>query len=137
MKPFQLYREYDTGAATMSRYTNRDAAETGFQVALNDNTLTLAILSDITRGARLARFDKATMFRSSGVAPECQALPVPVVEQATIAATFAPRSKSDRWANAKAQGFERDDCRECGNFTLVRNGTCMKCNTCGSTSGCS
>ena len=28
-------------------------------------------------------------------------------------------------------------CGECGNFTLVRNGTCMKCDTCGSTSGCS
>ncbi|SHL58440.1 hypothetical protein SAMN05444414_12115 [Roseovarius marisflavi] len=26
---------------------------------------------------------------------------------------------------------------ECGNYMLVRNGTCMKCNTCGSTSGCS
>ena len=33
--------------------------------------------------------------------------------------------------------FERDACGECGNFTLVRNGTCMKCDTCGSTSGCS
>ncbi|MBL4836818.1 MAG: hypothetical protein JKY34_04505 [Kordiimonadaceae bacterium] len=38
---------------------------------------------------------------------------------------------------AKAQGYEGDACGECGNFTLVRNGTCMKCNTCGGTSGCS
>ncbi|OFW70172.1 MAG: ribonucleoside-diphosphate reductase, adenosylcobalamin-dependent [Alphaproteobacteria bacterium GWB1_45_5] len=38
---------------------------------------------------------------------------------------------------AKMKGFEGDPCKECGNFTLVRNGTCMKCNTCGSTSGCS
>ena len=30
-----------------------------------------------------------------------------------------------------------DPCNECGNFTLVRNGTCLKCNTCGGTSGCS
>ncbi len=35
------------------------------------------------------------------------------------------------------QGYEGEACGECGNFTLVRNGTCMKCNTCGSTSGCS
>ena len=35
------------------------------------------------------------------------------------------------------KGFEGDSCGACGNFTLVRNGTCMKCNTCGSTSGCS
>ena len=40
-------------------------------------------------------------------------------------------------AKAKMQGYEGDPCGECGNYTLVRNGTCMKCNTCGGTSGCS
>jgi len=43
----------------------------------------------------------------------------------------------DRVAEARMKGFEGDPCGECGNFTLVRNGTCMKCNTCGATSGCS
>ncbi|MDA0240818.1 MAG: vitamin B12-dependent ribonucleotide reductase, partial [Proteobacteria bacterium] len=38
---------------------------------------------------------------------------------------------------ARMKGYEGDACTECGNFTLVRNGTCMKCLTCGSTSGCS
>ena len=38
---------------------------------------------------------------------------------------------------AKIKGYEGEACEECGNFTLVRNGTCMKCNTCGGTSGCS
>jgi ribonucleoside-diphosphate reductase alpha chain len=38
---------------------------------------------------------------------------------------------------AKLKGYEGDSCSECGNFTLVRNGTCMKCVTCGATSGCS
>ena len=38
---------------------------------------------------------------------------------------------------AKMQGYEGEACGECGNYTLVRNGTCMKCNTCGGTSGCS
>ncbi|SDL09543.1 vitamin B12-dependent ribonucleotide reductase [Paracoccus chinensis] len=45
--------------------------------------------------------------------------------------TLDPRAK------AKMQGYEGDPCGECGNYTLVRNGTCMKCNTCGGTSGCS
>ena len=40
-------------------------------------------------------------------------------------------------AAARMKGYEGDPCGECGNFTLVRNGTCMKCDTCGSTSGCS
>jgi ribonucleoside-diphosphate reductase alpha chain len=38
---------------------------------------------------------------------------------------------------ARIKGYEGEACQECGNFTLVRNGTCMKCDTCGSTSGCS
>jgi ribonucleoside-diphosphate reductase alpha chain len=42
-----------------------------------------------------------------------------------------------RAAEARMKGYEGDACGSCGNFTLVRNGTCMKCNTCGSTSGCS
>lgn len=43
----------------------------------------------------------------------------------------------DRVREARMKGYEGDACGECGNFTLVRNGTCLKCNTCGGTSGCS
>lgn len=43
----------------------------------------------------------------------------------------------DARTKAKMQGYEGEACGECGNYTLVRNGTCMKCNTCGSTNGCS
>ena len=38
---------------------------------------------------------------------------------------------------ARIKGYEGDSCAECGNFTLIRNGTCLKCDTCGATSGCS
>ena len=34
-------------------------------------------------------------------------------------------------------GFEGDPCPECGQFTLVSNGSCLKCVSCGSTTGCS
>ncbi|MDA9439700.1 ribonucleotide-diphosphate reductase subunit alpha [Bradyrhizobium sp. CCBAU 51745] len=52
-------------------------------------------------------------------------------------ATTAAPTKAERRAEAKAKGYEGEMCSECGNFTLVRNGTCMKCDTCGSTTGCS
>jgi len=42
-----------------------------------------------------------------------------------------------RAAEARLKGYQGDACGNCGNFTLVRNGTCLKCDTCGSTSGCS
>ncbi len=44
---------------------------------------------------------------------------------------------SDQAAKARLQGYQGDACSECGNFTMVRNGTCLKCNTCGATNGCS
>jgi ribonucleoside-diphosphate reductase alpha chain len=49
----------------------------------------------------------------------------------------AERSTSDRRAEAKLRGYVGDACPECSNFTMVRNGTCLKCDTCGSTTGCS
>ena len=47
------------------------------------------------------------------------------------------RSDSDLISEARVKGYEGEACQECGNFTLVRNGTCLKCDTCGATSGCS
>lgn len=38
---------------------------------------------------------------------------------------------------ARRKGYEGDPCPSCGHFTLIRNGTCLKCDTCGSTTGCS
>jgi ribonucleoside-diphosphate reductase alpha chain len=38
---------------------------------------------------------------------------------------------------ARIKGYEGDACPSCGSFTLIRNGTCMKCDTCGETTGCS
>ena len=40
-------------------------------------------------------------------------------------------------AEARMKGYVGEACPECANFTLVRNGTCLKCDTCGSTTGCS
>ncbi len=38
---------------------------------------------------------------------------------------------------ARLKGYEGDPCGDCGAFTMVRNGVCLKCDTCGATSGCS
>ncbi|WP_332117588.1 vitamin B12-dependent ribonucleotide reductase [Azorhizobium caulinodans] len=53
-----------------------------------------------------------------------------------LAWTPAARTQ-DRRAEARARGYEGEACPECMNFTMVRNGTCLKCNTCGATTGCS
>ena len=68
----------------------------------------------------------STVAIASGMAEEAA-----VFETTTVSVAMDARTK------AKMQGYEGDPCGECGNYTLVRNGTCMKCNTCGGTSGCS
>jgi ribonucleoside-diphosphate reductase alpha chain len=45
-------------------------------------------------------------------------------------------SLAERRAEARLKGYVGEACQECGNFTMVRNGTCLKCE-CGATSGCS
>ncbi len=47
------------------------------------------------------------------------------------------RSEESLIMEARVRGYEGEACGECGNFTLVRNGTCLKCDTCGGTTGCS
>jgi ribonucleoside-diphosphate reductase alpha chain len=54
-----------------------------------------------------------------------------------LAMAPARELRLERIRAARMQGYEGDSCSECGNFTLVRNGTCLKCDTCGATSGCS
>jgi ribonucleoside-diphosphate reductase alpha chain len=68
----------------------------------------------------------------------------PETRPATVALEHLPWTQADaraqaaeKRAEARAKGYEGEACGECGNFTLVRNGTCMKCDTCGSTTGCS
>ena len=62
--------------------------------------------------------------------------PAPAEATAT-AAVMGAASVTDQIQQARMQGYEGESCPECQNFTLVRNGTCLKCNTCGSTTGCS
>lgn len=38
---------------------------------------------------------------------------------------------------ARIRGFEGEPCPVEGTFTMVRNGTCLKCINCGETTGCS
>ena len=70
--------------------------------------------------------------------PELKLSPATQLEQQLSPAKADARAAAaEKRAEAKAKGYEGEACGECGNFTLVRNGTCLKCDTCGSTTGCS
>ena len=58
-------------------------------------------------------------------------------DKAQADASAAKALAAERRAKAVMQGYTGNMCSECQNFTMVRNGTCEKCDTCGATSGCS
>ncbi|MEI5679799.1 MULTISPECIES: vitamin B12-dependent ribonucleotide reductase [unclassified Mesorhizobium] len=58
-------------------------------------------------------------------------------EAAANEVTDAKAKAADRRMKSMLQGYTGNSCSECQNFTMVRNGTCEKCDTCGATSGCS
>jgi len=59
------------------------------------------------------------------------------VETVPNAAALEVRETRLKVVEARLKGYEGDPCGGCGAFTLVRNGTCLKCVSCGATSGCS
>jgi ribonucleoside-diphosphate reductase alpha chain len=69
--------------------------------------------------------------------PEQKLSPTQALEQMQWTKADPKAVAAERRAVAKARGYEGEMCTECLNFTLVRNGTCLKCDTCGSTTGCS
>jgi ribonucleoside-diphosphate reductase alpha chain len=71
-----------------------------------------------------------------GIATASVAAP-DIVAQANVSVAAAVDARLEQIRTARLKGYEGDSCTECGNFTLVRNGTCLKCDTCGQTSGCS
>ncbi|QPM89830.1 vitamin B12-dependent ribonucleotide reductase [Pseudooceanicola algae] len=75
-------------------------------------------------------------FGGAGMATQAVTASVATASVST-AAIGSGATGMDARVKAKMQGYEGEACGECGNYTLVRNGTCMKCNTCGGTSGCS
>jgi ribonucleoside-diphosphate reductase alpha chain len=97
----------------------------------------VAALEDHTGGFPAVEGDTAVYPMTDG-ATALKAETVMYARRTVTRADVSVKSReSDLRAEARIRGYEGEHCRECGNFTLVRNGTCLKCDTCGGTSGCS
>jgi ribonucleoside-diphosphate reductase alpha chain len=93
-----------------------------------------------TESTRTAPAAAAVVTAFLGGAPAGAAKTATAFKQDLAIETEAERAKAmevSQRAAAKAKGYEGSSCPECHNFTMVRNGTCLKCDTCGSTTGCS
>lgn len=79
----------------------------------------------------------ASKLRDTGAV---QNLKTELAETVSIAAPVKGKSETtfmSRYKRARSMGYTGDVCGECGSMSMVRNGTCLKCENCGSTSGCS
>jgi len=92
------------------------------------NTLPEGVSADVPRSEHL---HLGNLGGNGSASAEAEA---PMVADGGVRARAKNFSTQDE---AKAKGYEGEACGDCGHFTLVRNGTCLKCMTCGSTSGCS
>lgn len=67
--------------------------------------------------------------------------PTPKVPQEKLEEKEEPETVSQpnrqEMEMARMKGYEGEACPECGAWTMVRNGSCLKCDTCGATTGCS
>ncbi len=95
----------------------------------------LTVYSNKNQTTALAREPMAETTSFLAPAPE-KSVVTQTITQNTINSEYGINNQ-EMVKQARLQGYEGESCPECQNFTLVRNGTCLKCNTCGSTTGCS
>ncbi|MEM7743907.1 MAG: vitamin B12-dependent ribonucleotide reductase [Pseudomonadota bacterium] len=115
------------------------------EVSEERSTEVMALMSKVaSSGFTRKRLPKELMVLQGGQSATAQSVAVAVPVTAAQATVVSPAAigaagavAMDRRAEARMKGYEGDACGDCGNFTLVRNGTCLKCDTCGGTSGCS
>ena len=75
--------------------------------------------------------------RTTAVAAPTEPVPAGAGVQAQARLQQRPAPLLTERDEARLKGYEGDACGNCGQMTLVRNGTCLKCMSCGETSGCS
>ena len=111
------------------------AAVSGPEAALQKLEQLRAELAAKAGPASTAVLETATTTTTTEVTVERSVIGKPSAQVVDVSRTTLTTAELRR--EAKVRGYEGESCGECGNFTLVRNGTCLKCDTCGGTSGCS
>ena len=123
----------DSQSELMNRVTSHGfIRRQGLVVYSNDRGAAVAATQDVATETMRAQEPSPSTTTEIGLASDT----------ASKVASGANRTKGGQKAadlvqQARMQGYEGEACPECQNFTLVRNGTCLKCNTCGGTTGCS
>jgi ribonucleoside-diphosphate reductase alpha chain len=133
------------GGAASEKSSPQRAAPTAFSGsnvrALSSATATVTALrptvSELAEEATAFRRDYEDRAAELEDIDEQEASAALFTDAAAEEAAEAKKLNASRRQQALLQGYTGNMCSECQNFTMVRNGTCEKCDTCGATSGCS
>jgi ribonucleoside-diphosphate reductase alpha chain len=90
-----------------------------------------------SNGIALVELAAKDLVEKAYMSPSASSAPVIKDAPRTVTRPKTESEHSEKIRVAKLQGYEGDPCGNCGAFTLVRNGVCLKCQSCGETSGCS
>ena len=101
---------------------------------LKENEIPWKLVKKVSSQGYLRGQDSLSVVGSSAGAEISVGSETAVTQEAIITTSDQSMSKVQA---ARMMGYEGDACPECSSFTLVRNGTCLKCDTCGATTGCS
>ncbi|HEY3783037.1 MAG TPA: adenosylcobalamin-dependent ribonucleoside-diphosphate reductase [Fimbriimonadaceae bacterium] len=121
------------------------AIETSDAQGLTPKAQSPSVPSD-TESSRLKAQGSPAPSDTEGSRHKAQGSPVPSdaqgsrpKAQGSSASAVATKTQTmmEQIRQARLKGYEGDPCMGCGAFTLVRNGVCLKCDSCGETSGCS
>ncbi|CAN2533289.1 hypothetical+protein [Methylocapsa aurea] len=96
--------------------------------------------SVVSKGLLRSKTDRLMLVRGGATALRenvAEEAEPPLSELGWTTPTRPVENVAEKRAEARMKGYVGEACPECANFTLVRNGTCLKCETCGSTTGCS
>ncbi|CDX11965.1 Vitamin B12-dependent ribonucleotide reductase [Mesorhizobium sp. ORS 3324] len=125
------------GGGSGSSGTPARAAPTAFS---GSNVLALKPASDEALAYKRDYEERARELAEEMVEEEAEAAggaEALFTDAAANEAAEAKKLAATRRQQSLLQGYTGNECSECHNFTMVRNGTCEKCDTCGATSGCS
>ncbi len=104
---------------------------------LKNNEIPWKLVKKMSSQGYLRGQENLMVINSDG-SPANYSSPEPEINSGiTLSNNATEQQPLNRSQAAKMMGYEGDACPECGSFTLVRNGTCLKCDTCGATTGCS
>ena len=104
------------------------AMAVGAETMVMASTPTMSVASSNTSASSAVTGNTASGNTSSGSAAIISSMSQAMVQSV---------KQNERISVARAKGYEGDACPECGHLTMLRNGTCLKCDTCGATTGCS